>query len=284
MRIVIIAIILLQLSTSLLADKSFSQYLKVKNIAYELKKSGNSDEAISYVNEFIEKNPKNIRAQNLLAVLYYWKGDYKKSKYILENILKKEQFPQSISLLRKIEKKIKKSSHIKKVAIKKSPKTVFSKDLQFVMQNIKNNPLDTKNRKILVYHYDSIGDKTQALSLANEILKIDPDDVQMIRFIKSKNSLLTTDNTIKKAYKKLDEFYTKREYNRFLNLYSSLERTSVDIPTRIHINALYSAIELKLYKKARSILYLYRFPRNKHISKIEDLVDEKLLLQRFTSL
>jgi len=284
MRIVIIAFIVLQLSTLLWADKNFNQYLKVKNIAYELYESGNTNEAILYVNEFINKSPRNIRAQNLLAVLHFWKGNYKKSEYILKNILKKEQFPQSVLLLKKIEKKTKKPSTIKKVVVKKSSQIALTKDLQFVMQNIKNNSLDTKNRKILVYHYDSIGEKKQALRLANEVLKINPDDAQMLRFINRKNTSFATDNTIKKAYKKLDEFYSKQEYSRFLNLYNSLERNSIDIPTQIHINALYSAIELKLYKKARSILYLYRFPQNKYISEIEDLVDEKLLLQRFTSL
>ena len=75
--------------------------------------------------------------------------------------------------------------------------------------------------------------------------------------------------------------YAEKSYNRFMNLYISLENNNVVMPTPIHVSALYCAIELGKYKKAKSILHIYRMPRNEHITQIEKLIDEKLLLNRF---
>ncbi len=279
MKIVIIAVFLLQLSTSLWADKDFKEYLNIKKIAYELHDSGAKAEAISYVKEFIDKNPKSIRAKNLLAVLYFWNRDYKEAKSIIHEILKVEQFQQSVKLLKEIQKK-----EINKESIEDSSKKLKpTKDLQYVVKMVNSNPLDIENRKILVYHFDEIGESKEAIYMAEEVLKIDPDDTQMLRFLKSKNPAYSKDR-VESAIKKLNELYSQRSYNKFLNLYNSLEHSGVEMPVDIHINALYSAIELKMYRKAKAILYIYRFPNNRYIDEIEDLVDEKLLLQRFTSL
>ena len=105
MKILIIVSLILQLTTTLWADMEYNQYIDMKKEAYSLYENGDKNAAISSVNQFIKVHPKNIRAQNLLAVLHYWSGNLSQSKVILQNILKHEKFPQAVALLKIIAKK-----------------------------------------------------------------------------------------------------------------------------------------------------------------------------------
>ncbi len=270
-------------------NKSYNQYMNMKKGAYSLYEEGNKQDAILFVNNFIKNNPNDLRAQNLLAVLYYWSGDLKKSKSILLKILEKEQFPQSVTLLKRIEKKEGKLLNSPKKEQKQieenSTQTKPTTDILYLEQKIQKDPNDLLSRKILAKHYAKIGDKKKADYFANAVLKIDPDDSQMLNYIKEqKQDRVVSKETVESALQKLREFYANREYDRFMNLYNSLEHNNVVIPTMVHVDALYSAIELKQYKKAKSILHIYRMPQNKYITKIEKLVDEKLLLSRFAKI
>jgi len=298
MKKIIILAFVLQFTTLLFAADSFDQYISMKKEANKLYESGKTDDAITLVKNFINQHPKSIRSQNLLAVYYYWNGDYVKSQALLKSILKKEDFPQAASLLKRVEKKIgkEKPSKIKKVAKtkvikKRDEKTETSKkmtiDLISLVNKIKNDPYDIKSRKILSQHYDKIGNSQKAVYFANEVLKINPDDKEMLAFLKRndiKKSPRASSEVFKKAIKKLEVLFKKGAYGRFMNLYRSLEHNNVVMPTQIHVDALYSAISLKQYKKAKSILHIYRMPQNRHIAEIRKLIDEKLLLSRFASL
>ena len=278
MKILIIVSIIFQLSTALLADNSFNQYLKMKKETYSLYEDGDQKGAITHVKHFIEKYPKNVNAQNLLAVLYYWSGDLSKSKELLYAVLEQEQFPQAKELLQRVLKAQKTTEKVQK-------KNSSTFDLDFLLQKIKNDSFDIISRKILAKHFDNIGDKKQSQYFANEVLKIDPDDKEMLSFLKIKDSKSSNSKEIiKKSFKKLDDFYAHKQYNQFINLYNSLENNNIVMSTKIHIDALYCAIELKQYKKAKLILNIYKMPRNKYIQEIENLVDEKLLNQRFAVL
>ena len=286
MKILIIVSLILQLTTTLWADMSYTQYISMKDRAYTLYENGDKRAAFSSVKEFLKSHPQNIRAHNLLAVLYYWSGDLAQSKVILQNILKYEKFPQAVALLKKIEKKEGKSLKVAsaKVPLKKLSKNPVadSDNLLALVSNIKKDPNDALSRKILALHYEKIGNSKQSTYFANSVLNIDPDDMEMLALLKSKN--ITPDHSKErsvKAFRKLEDFYNGREYDRFMNLYSSLENSNVLMPTHMHVNALYCAIELGKYKKAKSILHIYRMPKNKNIAQIEELIDEKLLLNRF---
>ncbi len=292
MKILVTLAFIFGLTTSLWCDdKSYNQYMNMKKGAYSLYEEGNKEDAILFVDNFIENNPKDLRAQNLLAVLYYWSSDLKKSKSILLKILEKEQFPQSATLLKRIEKKeeklLNRSKKEQKQIEKNSTQTKPTTDILYLEQKIQKDPNDLLSRKILAKHYEKKGDKTKAHYFANAVLKIDPDDSQMLNYIKTKGQKkdkIVSKQTVESALQKLSEFYADKEYGKFMNLYNSLEHNNVVIPTMVHVDALYSAIELKQYKKAKSILHIYRMPQNKYITKIEKLVDEKLLLSRFAKL
>jgi tetratricopeptide (TPR) repeat protein len=290
------------MSTILFADKNYDQYVNMKKEAYKLYENDKTDDAIRYVKKFIKMHPYNIRSQNLLAVFYYWNGDFAESRSILKSILKKEDFPQAASLLKRVERKIgktklsqtkktvktkvvKKSITKKKIAKTKAPKKMTI-DLLSLVNKIKNDPYDINSRKILSHHYDKIGNSQKAIYFANEVLKINPDDKEMLSFLKRndiKKSSSASSEVLQQAVKKLEILFKNGSYDRFMNLYSSLEHNNVVMPTQIHVDALYCAISLKQYKKAKSILHIYRMPKNRHIAEIQKLVDEKLMLSRFAS-
>lgn len=281
MKILIIVSFIMQF-TLLSADINYVQYTHMKEEAYSLYENYKTEESLTVVKDFISRHPKSIRAENLLAVLYYWNGNLSKSKEVLYSILSKKEFPQAAALLKKIERKDgKRSNSSQKVSKKIIQKTSIS-NLMHLVNKIKKDPHDALSRKILALHYEKIGNTKQSNYFANAVLKINPDDEEMLSLLKSKNlSVYTTKDTANKALKKLEYFNDRKEYNRFMNLYISLENNNIVIPTQIHVNALYCAIELEQYEKAKSILHIYRMPKNRYISQIEKLLDEKLLLRRF---
>jgi Tfp pilus assembly protein PilF len=77
-------------------------YFDMKKVASRYYNNGDATKAISIVKRFINKNPKNENAQNLLAVYYYWEGDNKTAKAILYRLLKHSNFPEAIKLMTKI--------------------------------------------------------------------------------------------------------------------------------------------------------------------------------------
>jgi len=287
MKFFIIVSFLLQLTTSLWANERFDQYVSMKKEAYALYENDKIEDALTVVKDFISDHPKSIRAQNVLAVLYYWSGDFSKSKEVLHKILNKEKFQQAVALLQNIEKKEAKfpkkvQKTAKKKVVKKSAQTPSSSNLVYLANKVKKDPNDVLSRKILALHYEKIGNIKQASYFANAVLKIDPDDNDMVALLKSENvSPYTSKKTAERALKKLEELYAGKSYNRFMNLYSSLENNNVVMPTQLHVNALGCAIELEQYKKAKSILHIYRMPKNSYIAEIEELLDEKLMLSRF---
>lgn len=289
MKILIIAFFVLQCTTASWADKSYTHYLEMKKEAYALYENDKTDAALRVVKDFISKYPESIRAQNLLAVFYFWNGDLSHSKALVKTILSKEQFPQALSLLKNIEKKegrsLKSPSKVSsKNATKKSEQNISTSNLTYLIRKIKKDPNDLLSRKILAMHYNKIGNVKQANYFARSVLMIDPDDGEMVTLLKGETIISdTATSRITSALQKLDDLYRDRSYNRFMNLYSSLENSSVVMPTPIHVNALYCAIELQQYEKAKSILHIYRMPKSKYLAEIKILLDEKLMLSRFAS-
>jgi len=287
MKILIIVALMFQLMTTLWADQSYTEYVKMKKEAYALYDNDKTEDAFIVVKEFLRKHPQSTRAQNLLAVLYFWNGDITQSKKLLQTILVKENFPQALALLKRIEKKEgralnRPSKAATKSVVKKSERKISTSNLTYLINKIKKDPNDALSRKILALHYEKIGNTKQANYFARSVLRIDPDDNEMASLLKSENvSPYTSKSTVKRALRKLDELYAAKSYNRFMNLYSALENNNVVMPTSTHVNALYSAISLQQYEKAKSILHIYRMPKSKYLAEIEVLIDEKLMMSRF---
>ena len=291
MKLIVLVLLMLQLSTTLLASGTFEKYLSMKKEAYSSYESGNSKNAYELVNKFIKKYPKDVRAKNLLAVLYYWNGDLSKSKSILLSILERENFTQAATLLKRIEKKegkraVRVTTNSKKIKNKKSSKkSSTTADVTFLLDSIKRNPNDIISRKILAKYYKKIGKNSEVQRLASEVLRLDPDDADMLVLLDdqkiqspkiAKQVVEKSDKRTHKAIAKLNYFYKYEKYNRFINLYNSLENNSVIMPTSIHVKALYCALNLGDYKKAKTILYIYRMPKNENIKKVEELIERKL--------
>jgi tetratricopeptide (TPR) repeat protein len=259
MKFLIIISLLLQLVTNLSADLAFEEYMHQKEVAYSLYDSGDKDGALASVENFIRKNPTDLRAQNLLAVLYFWSGDIQKAKSISLNILQKENFKPSRTLLKSIAQR--EGVSFSRLPNVKKEKKVQTPNLLGLIQNVKKDPQDIMSRKILALHYEKIGNSKQASYFANEVLKLNPDDRDMIVLIKDDNVYASKDK-VAKTLEKLNYFYRVGNYASFMNLYQSLEHNNVVLPTQVHISALDVAIELKEYQKAKSIIHIYRMPKS----------------------
>jgi tetratricopeptide (TPR) repeat protein len=281
MKFFIIVSLIFQLSTTLWAEKNYKEYMKVKDIVYELYENGDKKDAISYITSFISKHPESLRAKNLLAVLHYWNGDLDKSKTILRGILKKEKFSLSVTLLQSIAQR--EGTTVQQILGSKRETTKsLTDDVKALIASVKKNPKDFVSMKILAKYYRSIGDIDEANYYADKVLEIDPDDSSMIAILRDDDtSLKNSKHMVEKAMDKLEFYHLNGQYDRFMNLYSSLEHNNIMMPTKIHVDALYSSIALGDYKKAKSILHIYRMPQSKYLTQVETLLDDKLLSSRF---
>ncbi len=274
MKILIILSLMFHLSVSLSANSSYKSYMAMKQKAYYFYDKKQESKAFWVVKDYIQKHPKSLRAQNLLAVLYYWSGDVKSARYQLKNILKKSRFPQSVALLRKIDGSTKSNKRVESIS---------ASELRYLENRVKKRPNDALSRKILALHYKKVGDESRAKHYAMQSLKINPDDNDMINMLGGvKTKKRYANSVVSKALKKLDDFYNKKDYERFINLYSSMENNSIMIPTSTHVKALEVAIAIQDYEKAKSIMLFYKMPKSKYLSKLEQLIDEKILLSRFS--
>ena len=104
-------------------------YMSFKKEAIKLFKEKKIATSYKKTKDFIKSHPKDVRGKNLLATLYYWNGEYKKSKKILVDILKSSNYDESKKLYSYVQKKLKKSTHTKVATIKKAikPKKEVSK-------------------------------------------------------------------------------------------------------------------------------------------------------------
>jgi tetratricopeptide (TPR) repeat protein len=282
MKFFIIVSLIFQLSTTLWAEKNYKEYMKTKEIVYELYENGDKRDAISHIRSFIATHPKSLRAQNLLAVLYYWNGELDKSKNILKSILKKEKFPLSVTLLQSIAQR--EGTTVQQLLGSKHTSTtkLLTDDVKAMIASVKKNPQDFVSMKILAKYYRSIGDIDEANYYADKVLQINPDDSHMIAILRDDDtSLKNSKQIVAKALEKLEFYNLNGKHDRFMNLYSSLEHNNIMMPTKIHVDALYSSIALGDYKKAKSILHIYRMPQNKYLAQVETLLDGRLLSSRF---
>ncbi|MCH9813664.1 MAG: hypothetical protein K0U47_06935 [Epsilonproteobacteria bacterium] len=288
MKLKIFMALLLYVSTFSYAQNSLKSYESIKKEAYTLYDLGHKKQAIEHVMQFVQQNPKSMKGQNLLAVLYYWSGNYKRAKIVLKSILQQGEFPQVRVMLEKIEQKEGVSLPIKSNNNQSVSKFKDTQEhLISLVKKVKSDPLDIKSRKLLALYYEKSGNNTQALYFAQEALKIDPDDSQMLTYLKSKDqkvNIYASKDRKAKALEKLETFYTQKQYAKFMNLYSALEHNNVRLPTEMHVNALQITIDLKKFQKAKTILHTHKMPNSRYMPEIEKLLDEKILLQRFTAL
>ena len=274
-------------------------YLSMKKEAYRYYESGQQQMAIKKVEDFISEHPESLRAQNLLAVLYYWEGRKEDARKSLQKLLAKGDLPEARRLLAKLEKgsvrtKQKKeqlttattAEKQKAKTESKDPKQKFEEDLAFLLNYVKNHPHSIEERKFLLHYFLSVNDKVRANRMASEILAIDPDEPETLAVVR-KNRLdkavekkaqldARPDSRRDKIVALLNEYKEQGELQRYLNLYRALLERGEYLPEYIHLDALNTAVEMKAYRLAKRILIENSFKNSPHLRELKAMLDRKL--------
>ncbi len=276
MRYLLLLLLMIQFSFALNGNDA---YFKMKKSAYTLYDHGQEQKAITYVKSFLKVYPKNIRGKNLLAVFYYWQGEKNKAKKILKEIVRVQRFKPAIRLLQKIDKDY-------KLTQTKTVQSDVKHDLEYMLKYVQKDPTNIIDRKFLVNYFISINDKKHALKIAKEVLRINPDDLEMLSFLKQNGAAIPKDTKIAqqttqtkdKAISILNDYYQNKAYDRFINLYKALNDKREYIPTYVHLQALNAAVEMQKYPLAKKILLENNFQPSVHLQQFKELIDQKLRL------
>ncbi len=285
-------------ATVLLANAQ--NYYEMKKEAKALYKRGDKSQAIALTKKFIKAHPSSIRAKNLLAVFYYWSGEYDKAKEILTKLVSKHHFPEAEKLLQKIEAKSSSKPHtststkVKKTSKQRDRKreakreTLLKKeklplDLQYILEQIEKDPKDLISRVILANYYFKTKAYKRAYTLAKEALKLDPNNEEMLKIAraikpihpskrqKSKRSSIREDIS-----KKLARFEREKNYLSYLNLYRAIVDNRIKLSKHEHAMALYSAIEIGDMNEAKKIIDSGVLPDNRRTREIKKLLKKKV--------
>jgi tetratricopeptide (TPR) repeat protein len=281
----LILLLLLMSTTQLLAES----YWDMKKEAYTRYKAGDKSEAIKMVEEFVQKHPKSYKGKNLLAVLHYWSGDYKKAEIILEEIVSNTTFPEAEKLLKSVKKKVTKKEKVAKKSyrsIKKANQKGQLTDLEYLLSKVEQNPQDIENRILLSKFYFKMQEYQKAYDLAHEVLEIDPHQKKMktiVSHLEKRYKLSYSgdmdDGSVvdkEKAKKLLKKLHKEKKYNAYYNLYEALKSAHVIFTQQEYVDILHTAIMLGKYKEANALLAQGRIPVNKQTLKVQLLLSKKL--------
>jgi tetratricopeptide (TPR) repeat protein len=279
-------LILFLLFQFLYAQKSQQDYYTMKKVAYSYYDHGKTEEAIKYVQQFMKQHPESCRAQNLLAHFYYWRGEKRASEEILKKVVKKCDLAEAKRLLYRVQKKHSKSKKRMAVKIKKTTpvaKENISDDLAFLLKYVKTHPADIENRRFLLHYFISTDKREDAQKMANEILDIYPDDLETLSLIKESGLILKQNDVQRLSKSELDkivsllnQYYAKKAYRRFINLYNALDHQGVYMPQYIHMDAVKVAVALQEYTIAKKILLLHEFKSTHQLQELKALIDRKI--------
>jgi tetratricopeptide (TPR) repeat protein len=283
MKSVLILFLLLQL---LYAQKSQQDYYTMKKVAYNYYDRGQTEEAIEYVQHFIKQHPESCRAQNLLAHFYYWRGEKRTSEDILKKVVKKCDLAEAKRLLLRVQKRRTKSTKHLAAEMKKTvpmEKENISDDLAFLLKYVETHPVDIENRRFLLHYFISTDKRVDAQKMANEILDIYPDDLETLALIKESGLTLKqkevrrlSKSELDKVVSLLNQYYAKKAYRRFINLYNALDHQGVYMPEYIHMDAVKVAVALQEYAIAKKILLVYDFKQTRQLRELKALIDRKI--------
>ena len=281
-------VILLLIWQGFVAHADEASYYTMKKVAYRYFEGGKSAKAVRYVQAFIEKHPESYRAQNLLAHFYYWEGKKEQSRRILEKVVQKSDLAEAKRLLKRLQKisvskKRQKGKSAKQSAFTKSED--LSSDLAFLLEYVQTHPFEIENRKFLMHYFISTNDTKAAQKMAQEILRIDPDESETQRLAKKMGWLSKTflpHNVIslpkmKKIVSVLHKDFAAHKYHRFINLYKALLDQNASLPKSVHFDAVEAAVEIKAFALARKILQQYDFTQEKDVRELRAMLDRKAL-------
>lgn len=283
--------------TSLLMAQSVPKmapgYMTMKKEAYRVYESGHPADAIRKVRAFLKRHPDSVHAKNLLAVLYYWQGEKREARAILEKIVAAYDFPQAKRLLSRLggraagakrhARQVQAPKHEAHASTKKGSGQ-HAEDLAYLLGYARKHPEDMESRKFLLQYYLSISDRAHAAQMAKEILSIDPDEQETLKVVAQEDLVLP--KSVAKAVQPsdardrmaalLERYKTEKAYHRYINLYRALLDRGEYLPRYVHLEALEIAIEEREYTLAKRILMQNRFQPTPHLRRLRALLDQKL--------
>ena len=283
--------------TSILLAQSVPEmapgYMTMKKEAYRVYESGHPSNAIRNVRAFLKRHPDSVHAKNLLAVLYYWQGEKRVARAILEEIVAAYDFPQAKRLLSRLVGSVAGAKqHAQQVQEPKHeahPSTQknsgqHAEDLAYLLGYARRHPEDLESRKFLLQYYLSVSDRAHAVQMAKEILSIDPDERETLKVVAQEDLVLP--KSVAKAVQPSDErdrmaallarYKTQKAYHRYINLYQTLLDRGEYLPRYVHLEALEIAIAEREYSLAKRILMQNRFQPTPHLHRLRALLDQKL--------
>ncbi len=175
---------------------------------------------IYYATSFLKKHKNNAVKRRLAA-------SYKKVNRVKEvKIAKKIDKVQNI-----IEPKMETTIVKFEKGTSKPKQKRVSDDLLYILDIVKKDPKDAMSRSILAQYFYNQGNFDESYKYAKEALKIDSSYKSMQILIKkiekNQNFKPQVFNIENKAKKLLGEFYKKRDYLRYVNLYKALKNQGV---------------------------------------------------------
>jgi tetratricopeptide (TPR) repeat protein len=271
----LVSILLFISATNVIAYDYFGMK-KVVLKSYEDKKV---DKAYKTTMSYITKHPKDMKAQNLLATLYFWQQRYDESESLLNSIIQKEKYLESIKLL----KLVKKKNRVKKEATKIVYKEVknINKDND-ILGYLEKDSNDLQSKMILAKYYFKIEKFKKAYIIAKEALDIDSDQKDMKKIIShtiKKDSIkvvMEKEKNSEKAKEMLHSYFQEKNYLSYFNLFQTLKSSDTKFTEDEYSNALYSSVMIGQFKEAKKLIAQHLVPLNKKILQVQLLLDKKL--------
>ena len=261
-----------------------ASYWDMKKEAYAAYHRGDKTGAIAIAQKFAQEHPKSDKAQNLLAVLYYWHGENEKAHTILRNLLSHTTYPEAAKLLARIEAKM--GSKSKKMSYQAMRKRNQSTDLEYLRAQIENNPQDIQNRVLLSKYYFKHNAYQKAYDMAHEALEIDPHHKKMQtivshlekRYKLSYSGAIDDESVVDKAKAKalLHKLHQEKKYAAFYNLYKALKDSHVAFSKKEYVDILHTAIMLGKYQEAQEMILKGKLAVNRDTLKVQLLLAKKL--------
>ena len=271
----LVSILLFISATNVIAYDYFAMK-KVVLKAYEDKKV---DKAYKTTMSYITKHPKDMKAQNLLATLYYWDKRYDKSESLLNSIIQKEKYSESIKLLKLVKKKNISKKDATKTVYKEVKATNNESDILGYLEKDSN---DLQSKMILAKYYFKIEKFKKAYIIAKEALDIDPDQKDMKKIIShtiKKDSIkvvMEKSRSSEKAKEMLHSYFQEKNYLSYFNLFQSLKNSDTKFTEEEYNNALYASVMIGQFREAKKLIAQHLVPLNKKILQVQLLLDEKL--------
>ena len=153
-------------------------------------------------------------------------------------------------------------------------------DPKVLQEIIQNNPEAYKEKLLLAKYYEKNGNNLKALTLIENVLEKNPKEksalalkkkIEKKRYIREvfREASLSQPIRTQEAQKRLDSYYTSRNYQLYSTLYEALVATHINLEDSYHIKAAYIYLWDARYKQSKLALKRVKQKNNIDAAKIE---------------